>query len=102
VSDGPITRLIVNASGVVAIRSDVSGVTRTSTTMLGTGWHQLEMCGSVGTATAWTVYRDGVAIISNWVTGTGTTPIGRINIGDTTAKTWVANFDSVVLDRSPG
>jgi hypothetical protein len=92
----------VNASGVLAIRSDVSGVTRTSTTMLGTGWHQLEMCGSVGAATAWTVYRDGVAIISNWVTGTGTTPIGRINVGDTTAKTWVANFDSVVLDRAPG
>jgi hypothetical protein len=37
-----------------------------------------------------------------WRIDTGVTPIGRIQIGDTAAKTFVAAFDDVVLDQSPG
>ena len=101
-ADGPITRLMVNPSGLIAIKSDVSGVTRTSTVALGTGWHRVEMCGTVGTAGTWDVYRDGVRIITSWVANTGTQGIGFFNIGDTTAKTWSANFDQIVVDQTPG
>ena len=37
-----------------------------------------------------------------WAANTGTTPVGRIQIGDTGAKTWTANFDDVVVDTAAG
>ncbi len=101
-TDGPVARLIVNASGVLAVKSDVSMVTRTSTQALGTGWHRLEMCGTVGASGTWDLYRDGVRIVNSWVANTGTQPIGRFNVGDTTAKSWTAGFDQVVVDQTPG
>ena len=52
-SSGPVARVLVNTSGVLALRSDVSGVTRASTTALGSGWHGLEVCGTVGAAGTW-------------------------------------------------
>jgi hypothetical protein len=36
------------------------------------------------------------------VADTGTDPIGRVQVGDTAAKTWTANFDDVRLDTTPG
>ena len=69
---------------------------------LGTGWHNVELCGTVGTDTTWNLYRDGTQIVTNWVANTGTTPVGRIQIGDTAAKTFTVNFDHVVLDTAPG
>jgi alpha-tubulin suppressor-like RCC1 family protein len=101
-ADGPIARLMVNASGLLAIKSDVSNVTRTSAVALGTGWHRVEMCGTVGTSGAWDVYRDGVRIVNSWVANTGTLGIGFFNIGDTSAKTWTVNFDQIVVDQTPG
>jgi hypothetical protein len=32
-----------------------------------------------------------------WTANLGTVPIGRIQIGDTTLRTWTANFDDVVV-----
>jgi hypothetical protein len=101
-SDGPVARVLVSTGGMLAIRSDVSGASITSTTALGTGWHRLELCGTVGTAGTWTLYRDGASVVSGWAANTGTAPIGGFNLGDTSAKTWTANFDDVVLDRTPG
>ena len=69
---------------------------------LGTGWHNVELCGTVGTNTTWDLFRDGVEIVTDWVANTGTTAVGRIQIGDTAAKTFTANFDHVVLDEAPG
>ena len=69
---------------------------------LGSGWHHLELCGTVGAAGAWDLYRDGVRIVNGWVANTGTTPIGRIQIGDTAAKTFTINWDDVVLDLVAG
>jgi hypothetical protein len=43
-----------------------------------------------------------VKIVNAWAANTGTTPIGRIQIGDTVAKTFTANFDHVVLDLVVG
>ena len=89
-------------NGTLQVRSDFSSVTRTTTTALGTGWHNVELCGTVGSATSWNLYRDGTQILTNWVADTGTTPVGRIQIGDTAAKTFTVNFDHVVLDTAPG
>ena len=37
--------------------------------------------------------------MNGWAANTGTTPVGRIQIGDTAAKTWTANFDDVIVDN---
>jgi hypothetical protein len=60
------------------------------------------MCGTVGASGAWSLYLDGSPILSNWLANTGTTPIGRIQIGDTAAKTWTANWDDVIVDMGVG
>ena len=41
-------------------------------------------------------------VLGGWVANTGTNPIGRIQIGDTAAKTFTVNWDDVVLDAAPG
>ena len=74
----------------------------TRTCPIGTGWHNVELCGTVGSNTTWDLFRDGTEIVSDWVANTGTTPVGRIQIGDTAAKTFTINFDHVVLDEAPG
>jgi chitodextrinase len=102
VTDGPIVRVFASASGILSTRSDVSGIQLSSGVALGSGWHNLELCGTVGSAGAWDLYRDGVKIVNAWVANTGTTPIGRIQIGDTAAKTFTVNWDDVVLDTAPG
>ena len=101
-SDGPIIRSYVDASGVLFARSDFTGVKRSSGVALGSGWHTVELCGTVGTATSWDLLRDGVVILNDWVANTGTTPVGRVQIGDTAAKTFTVNFDDVRLDQVPG
>ena len=40
--------------------------------------------------------------MTNWVADTGTTAIGRIQIGDTAAKTFTVNFDNVRMDTAVG
>ncbi len=101
-TDGPIVRVFASATGILSTRSDVSGAQFSSGVALGSGWHHLELCGTVGTAGAWDLYRDGVKIVNGWVANTGTTPIGRIQIGDTAAKTFTINWDDVVLDLTAG
>ena len=101
-TDGPVVRIFLNASGVLSLRSDVSGTTRSATGAFGTGWHLVELCGQVGTAGTWDLYRDGVKVISAWPANTGTVPVGRLEIGSATAGTWTANFDDVVVDQTPG
>ena len=101
-SDGPILRVSLDTAGRLRLRSDVSGLQSPAAVPLGTGWHSVELCGSVGATGAWDLYLDGVKILDKWVADTGTTPVGRINIGDTSAKTWSANFDQVQVDVAPG
>jgi chitodextrinase len=99
---GPIVKAFVNASGILYLRSEFASVNKSSNTALGTGWHNVELCGTVGNATTWDLYRDGIKIVNAWAADTGTDPIGRIQIGDTSSKTWTANFDDVRLDQTPG
>jgi chitodextrinase len=99
---GPIAKSFVNASGTLVVRSDFSGTQQSSGVSLGSGWHNVELCGTVGASSTWDLYRDGVRIVNAWSADTGTTPIGRVQIGDTNAKTWTVNFDHVRLDQAPG
>ena len=101
-ANGGIIKAFRAANGTVQMRSDFASVVRTTTVQLGTGWHNVELCGSVGSNTTWDLYRDGVRIVNAWQANTGTTPVGRIQIGDSAAKTFTANFDHVVLDQAPG
>ena len=101
-ANGAIVKVLVAANGILQIRSDFASTVRNSAVALGTGWHSVELCGTVGSATTWDLYRDGVRIVNAWVADTGTTPIGRIQIGDAAVKTFTANFDHVVLDQTVG
>jgi hypothetical protein len=101
-ANGPVARVFVNTSGTLVVRSDVSGAQRFSGVALGTGWHTIELCGTVGSAGQWSLYRDGVQIVAGWTANTGTTPVGRIEIGDTAAKTFTINFDDVIVDQEVG
>jgi hypothetical protein len=100
--NGPVARTYLDGSGVLRIRSDASGAQISSGVALGPGWHLIELCGTVGTNATWTLYRDGVAIVDAWPANTGTTQVGRIEIGDTAAKTFTVNFDDVVVDQQVG
>ena len=101
-ANGAIIKVVVTAAGTLQIRSDFGGTTINSGVQLGTGWHNVELCGTVGRATTWNLYRDGVQIVTAWAANTGSTPIGRIQIGDTAAKTFTANYDNVVVDQVVG
>lgn len=101
-TDGPIVRAFVNSSGVLSIRSDLAGTSLSSGVSLGAGWRTVELCGTVGTNTSWVLFRDGLQIAGPWTVSTGTTPVGRIQIGDNAPKTWTASFDDIVVDTAPG
>jgi len=101
-SGGPVARLTVSPAGVLQIRSDVSGVQLTSGAALAAGWNDVELCGTVGASGSWDLYLNGTAIVQDWVANTGTTGVGRVEVGDTAAKTWTINFDDVVVDSDPG
>ena len=64
--------------------------------------HTVELCGTVGANSTWDLYRDGAVIVNDWVANTGTTGVGRVEIGDTLAKIWNVHFDDVVVDQTPG
>jgi hypothetical protein len=99
-TDGPIIKVFVSTTGILSLRADASGAQRSSGVALGTGWHAIELCGTVGTASGWTLWRDGAVIVDAWVADVGTVAVGRIQIGDNAAKTWTANFDDVVVNTS--
>ena len=99
---GPIIKAYVPTNGNLQLRSDFGATTVNSNVPIGTGWHNIELCGTVGSNTTWDLFRDGTEIISDWVANTGTTPVGRIQIGDTAANTFTINWDHVVLDEAPG
>ncbi len=97
-----IAKVFLGSTGTLFVRSDVAGVQRSSGVTLPSGWNTLELCGTVGSAGAWDLYLNGTKIVNAWVTDTGTTPVGRVQIGDDLAKTWTINFDDVVVDQTPG
>jgi hypothetical protein len=100
--NGNVGRVLLNSSGILQVKSDVSGTVKGSGASLSAGWHSIEVCMTVGTAGTWDLYLDGNQVVTGWVANTGTSPVGRIQIGDSAAKTFTANFDDVVVDGFPG
>jgi hypothetical protein len=99
---GPIIKAVITAAGALQLRSDFGETTINSGVQIGAGWHNVELCGTVGTATTWDLYRDGVQIVNDWQANTGTVAVGRVQIGDTGAKTFTVNLDNVRLDLVVG
>ena len=99
--NGPIVRVFVDPNGILYLRSDASNTQIWSGVALGSGWHSIEVCGTVGVSSSWDLSRDG-STIATLVANTGTTDVGRVNIGNTQAVTATVNFDDVVVDQTPG
>ena len=99
-ANGNIVRVYVNGAGVLWIKSDVSGATdqllRPPSVPVGTTLSSVEVR-ERGASTA-----TGRRSSATWTANTGSTPIGRIEIGDTLARTFTVNYDDVVVDLAPG
>jgi hypothetical protein len=99
-TDDPVARVYVDAGRVLWIRSDVSGSQLSSGRSLPAGWNTFELCAGVGSSGSVRLSLNGSTIAGPWTANLGTTPIGRVQIGDTTLFTWTANFDDFVLTSS--
>jgi hypothetical protein len=90
-----IGRVFVNPSRVLLVRADVPGTTVSSGRTLPTGWNTVKACAEVGTSGNWTLFLNGTQI-GSWTLNNGTTPIGRVQLGDDAVRTFTVNFDDVV------
>src|SRR5215211_347494 len=85
--NGNIAKLVRSSAESIQFRSDVSGVTRNTGTTLPAGWHTLRLCGTVGTTGTWDLFLDDAKILDAWNANTGTTPVGRVQIGTNAGET---------------
>jgi hypothetical protein len=92
---GPVSRLFVDANGVLYARNDVAGLSLPTAAVLKTGWHTVTLCTTIGAAGSISVGLDGV-LVGSWTASTGTTPIGVVRVGEDAAATYQAWFDDVV------
>jgi outer membrane protein assembly factor BamB len=97
-SNGPVVKVIVDRSGHLRVKSDVSRAKSMRAARFGPGWHTVELCGTVGSNGEWFLYFDGVRVLDGWLANTGAVPIGRVEIGDPKRTTYQARFDDVVVD----
>jgi large repetitive protein len=100
-ADASITYLFVNTSGKLGLRNDVAATTITSTTSVGNGWHALEFHVMINGASSTTeVWLDGIKVNDlSITTNFGTTPVGRLQIGEVmSGRTYNVLFDDVVFD----
>ena len=105
-ADASLGYVGVSTSGKLLLRNDIGAITTTSTSSVSADtWHSLELHVMVnGTASATEVWLDGVRVSDlswagqNW----GTTPIGKVQIGEViTGRTYNVTFDDVAFDTSP-
>ncbi len=101
-ANGAVSKVFLDAQGRLAVRSDFAGTQFSSGVVMPSGWNRVELCGTVGTSSLWDLYLNGNKIVNGWSANTGTTAVGRIQIGDTAAKTWMANWDDVIVDQTVG
>jgi hypothetical protein len=99
---GAIAKVNADAQGRLIVRNEFAGTQINSLTVAPAGWNRLELCGTAGTGGIWDLYLNGTRIVNSWVSSTGPDPIGRIQIGDTAAKTWTVNWDDVIVDDAAG
>jgi hypothetical protein len=100
--NGSILGFYVSNSGKLGYRNDVAGVSTTSGTTVPVGaWHELQVRLRIdGTAGETETWFNGVRIASLSKTENfGTTPIGRIQLGDTSSgRTYDVAFDEVAVE----
>jgi hypothetical protein len=95
---GAVAKVNLDTAGRLIVRSDFAGTQKASNVTLPSGWNGVELCGTTGASGTWDLYLNGTQIVTAWAGATGSDGIGRVQIGDTVAKTWTANFDDVVVD----
>lgn len=99
-----ILGLYVSNTGRLAIRNDAAGITTTSTTNVNSGvWHDVQIRALVnGASGEIQVWLDGVPIAALNKTETlGTTPIGRIQLGDnSTGRIYDVALDNIQVSSS--
>jgi hypothetical protein len=99
---GAIAKAYADAQGRLIVRNESSSTQINSLVVAPAGWNRLELCGTVGSGGAWDLYLNGTRIVNGWISSTGPDPVGRIQIGDTAAKTWTANWDDIIVDGAAG
>jgi hypothetical protein len=96
--------VFVSSTGKLAYRNDIAATTSTSTTNVSSGvWHDLQTRVLInGAASQTEVWLDGVRIDALSKTESlGTTPIGRIQLGDnSTARTYDVALDDVQVNMN--
>ncbi len=97
-----MNKVFLNASGQLVVKSDVTNNTKNSGVALPAGWNTVELCTTVGTTGTADLYLNGAKIVNGWVQDTGTTPVAKINLGESADRTFTVNFDDVVVDAFPG
>jgi hypothetical protein len=96
-TNGAVGRVFVNASRQLYIRSDVAGAQLNTGFVLTLGtWTRLELCTRTAADGYLQLEVDGVAG-PVWSGNMGTTNAGAIEIGDTAANSWTANYDDIVV-----
>ncbi len=99
-TSSPIGSAFVSSTGKLGFRNDTTGATTTSTQTVTLGaWHELQLHLNVAGATSQVdTLLDGVSAVSQ-VDTLGTTPIGRLELGDpSTGRSFDAVFDNVLVD----
>ena len=89
--------LYVSTTGKLGYRNDVAATSTTSSTAVGAGWHTAEIHLVInGTSSQVEVWLDGSPVAALTKTDNlGTTPIGRLQLGDNTAHTYDVYFDDI-------
>ncbi len=105
-ADTSIGYLYVTPSGNLGFHNDVTATNTTSATQIlpGSGWHALELHLLVNdTSSTIEVWLDGspVTDLTTTAASLGTTPVGRLQIGDVqTARTYTVAYDQVAFDTT--
>ena len=101
-----LAEVFITPSGVLGLRNDVTGVAVNSTKVVSTGtWHTITLRAVIaGTASTTEVTFDGVTVaaLGSSTADLGTTPIGRVQIGENVAgRTADLSYDTVTVS-GPG
>jgi hypothetical protein len=97
---GPIARLYATTGGSLRVRSDFSGTTTSTGATLSAGWNTIQFCASIGTSGSASLALNGVDV-GSWPVDLGTAGIGRFQLGDAGAKSFLLHVDDVAADSTP-
>jgi hypothetical protein len=101
--DAGIARVFINSGRRLAMRSDITGaqLVTTSTFPLG-AWRTVELCGDTTGGGTMSLYLEGALVGGPWGQSLGSTPFGRVMVGDSDLKTATVNYDDVIVDTTAG